>query len=199
VFAEEVPLPRGTAVPADLAPPGTAEGRDNAAVRALLAKGLVDTLMGVQSEGDLARTDALLAELRDLAAAWPDEAALRETLAIGLVKTLNAAQAAGDLALRDAMLDQLRGLATTSRAGSDGNPRTAEAGGADASWPGARLGVIRATSAAITDRDIPQHALRFWTASQVADELHIPQHVLRFWETKFPQLRPLRRSGGRRY
>jgi DNA-binding transcriptional MerR regulator len=39
----------------------------------------------------------------------------------------------------------------------------------------------------------------FRTISEVADELHIPQHVLRFWETKFPQLKPLKRGGGRRY
>ena len=41
------------------------------------------------------------------------------------------------------------------------------------------------------------HAFR--TISEVADELHIPQHVLRFWETKFPQVKPLKRGGGRRY
>lgn len=39
----------------------------------------------------------------------------------------------------------------------------------------------------------------FRTISEVADELHIPQHVLRFWETKFPQVHPLKRGGGRRY
>ena len=39
----------------------------------------------------------------------------------------------------------------------------------------------------------------FRTISEVADDLHIPQHVLRFWETKFPQLKPLKRGGGRRY
>lgn len=39
----------------------------------------------------------------------------------------------------------------------------------------------------------------FRTISEVADDLHIPQHVLRFWETKFPQVRPLKRAGGRRY
>jgi len=39
----------------------------------------------------------------------------------------------------------------------------------------------------------------FRTISEVADELHIPQHVLRFWETKFPQIKPLKRGGGRRY
>ena len=39
----------------------------------------------------------------------------------------------------------------------------------------------------------------FRTISEVADELHIPQHVLRFWETKFTQIKPLKRGGGRRY
>lgn len=39
----------------------------------------------------------------------------------------------------------------------------------------------------------------FRTISEVADELDVPQHVLRFWETKFPQIRPLKRGGGRRY
>ena len=39
----------------------------------------------------------------------------------------------------------------------------------------------------------------FRTSSEVADELHIPHHVLRFGETKFPQVKPLKRGGGRRY
>lgn len=39
----------------------------------------------------------------------------------------------------------------------------------------------------------------FRTISEVADELHIPQHVLRFWETRFAQVKPLKRGGGRRY
>jgi len=39
----------------------------------------------------------------------------------------------------------------------------------------------------------------FRTISEVADYLDIPPHVLRFWETKFSALRPLKRSGGRRY
>jgi DNA-binding transcriptional MerR regulator len=39
----------------------------------------------------------------------------------------------------------------------------------------------------------------FRTISEVADELEVPQHVLRFWETKFPQIKPLKRGGGRRY
>jgi DNA-binding transcriptional MerR regulator len=39
----------------------------------------------------------------------------------------------------------------------------------------------------------------FRTISEVADELGVQQHVLRFWETKFGQIKPLKRGGGRRY
>ena len=39
----------------------------------------------------------------------------------------------------------------------------------------------------------------FRTISEVADELRVPQHVLRFWEGRFPQVKPLKRGGGRRY
>ena len=39
----------------------------------------------------------------------------------------------------------------------------------------------------------------FRTISEAAGELELPQHVLRFWETKFPNIRPLKRGGGRRY
>ncbi len=39
----------------------------------------------------------------------------------------------------------------------------------------------------------------FRTISEVAAELDVPQHVLRFWESKFTQVRPLKRGGGRRY
>lgn len=42
-------------------------------------------------------------------------------------------------------------------------------------------------------------AAAFRTISEVADVLEVPQHVLRFWETKFPQIKPLKRGGGRRY
>lgn len=37
------------------------------------------------------------------------------------------------------------------------------------------------------------------TISEVADDLDLPQHVLRFWETRFTQIKPLKRGGGRRY
>lgn len=55
-----------------------------------------------------------------------------------------------------------------------------------------------------TDGDEParravKSATAFRTISEVADDLDVPQHVLRFWETKFPQIRPLKRGGGRRY
>jgi DNA-binding transcriptional MerR regulator len=39
----------------------------------------------------------------------------------------------------------------------------------------------------------------FRTISEVAGELDLPRHVLRFWETRFPQIKPLKRAGGRRY
>src|SRR5580658_5431395 len=42
-------------------------------------------------------------------------------------------------------------------------------------------------------------AAAFRTISEVAQELDVPQHVLRFWESKFSQVKPLKRGGGRRY
>jgi len=39
----------------------------------------------------------------------------------------------------------------------------------------------------------------FRTISEVAEELDVPQHVLRFWETRFNQIKPMKRGGGRRY
>lgn len=39
----------------------------------------------------------------------------------------------------------------------------------------------------------------FRTISEVAEALNVEQHVLRFWETKFSQIKPLKRGGGRRY
>jgi DNA-binding transcriptional MerR regulator len=39
----------------------------------------------------------------------------------------------------------------------------------------------------------------FRTTGEVAEELDLPAHVLRFWESKFPQVKPLKRGGGRRY
>jgi DNA-binding transcriptional MerR regulator len=39
----------------------------------------------------------------------------------------------------------------------------------------------------------------FRTISEVAEDLDVPQHVLRFWESRFAQIKPLKRGGGRRY
>src|SRR3974390_2957595 len=39
----------------------------------------------------------------------------------------------------------------------------------------------------------------FRTISEVAADLDLPQHVLRFWETRFSQIKPMKRTGGRRY
>ena len=49
------------------------------------------------------------------------------------------------------------------------------------------------------NRRVEKSPSAFRTISEVAEELDVPQHVLRFWETKFPQVRPLKRGGGRRY
>mgnify|MGYP002637989412 CR=1 FL=1 len=48
-------------------------------------------------------------------------------------------------------------------------------------------------------RGAGKSAAAFRTISEVAGEVHVPQHVLRFWETKFSQIKPLKRGGGRRY
>ena len=42
-------------------------------------------------------------------------------------------------------------------------------------------------------------ATAFRTISEAAGDLDLPQHVLRFWETKFAQIKPMKRAGGRRY
>lgn len=47
----------------------------------------------------------------------------------------------------------------------------------------------------MTDKSIDA----FRTISEVAEDLNLPQHVLRFWETRFTQIKPMKRGGGRRY
>ena len=61
--------------------------------------------------------------------------------------------------------------------------------------PAASLGAFASAGA----RARAKSADAFRTISEVADELDVPQHVLRFWETRFSQIRPLKRAGGRRY
>jgi DNA-binding transcriptional MerR regulator len=50
-----------------------------------------------------------------------------------------------------------------------------------------------------SSRRAAKSAEAFRTISEVAGDLEVPQHVLRFWESKFPQIKPLKRAGGRRY
>ena len=48
-------------------------------------------------------------------------------------------------------------------------------------------------------RSVTKSPTAYRTISEVSDDLNVPQHVLRFWETRFNQVRPLKRGGGRRY
>jgi DNA-binding transcriptional MerR regulator len=49
------------------------------------------------------------------------------------------------------------------------------------------------------ERRVNKSAAAFRTTGEVAEEIDVPAHVLRFWESKFSQLRPVKRGGGRRY
>jgi DNA-binding transcriptional MerR regulator len=57
--------------------------------------------------------------------------------------------------------------------------------------------ILPAAAAASAPTEKSPEAYR--TIREVADSMDLPQHVLRFWETRFPQIRPLKRAGGRRY
>src|SRR5471032_252942 len=59
--------------------------------------------------------------------------------------------------------------------------------------------VMAVSSVQAVERRVEKSAQAFRTISEVATELDVPQHVLRFWESKFTQVRPLKRGGGRRY
>jgi DNA-binding transcriptional MerR regulator len=48
-------------------------------------------------------------------------------------------------------------------------------------------------------KPLAKSASAFRTISEVSQALDVPQHVLRFWESKFSQIKPLKRGGGRRY
>jgi len=63
--------------------------------------------------------------------------------------------------------------------------------------PGATTGAT--TGAASGSRRRSKAPGAFRTISEVAAVLEVPQHVLRFWESKFTQVKPLKRGGGRRY
>ncbi len=58
---------------------------------------------------------------------------------------------------------------------------------------------MRVTRPMSTVRAVEKSPTAFRTIAEVATELDMPQHVLRFWESRFPQVKPLKRRGGRRY
>jgi DNA-binding transcriptional MerR regulator len=58
--------------------------------------------------------------------------------------------------------------------------------------------VTRANEAAL-HRRAGKSGAAFRTTGEVSEELDLPPHVLRFWESKFPEIKPLKRGGGRRY
>jgi DNA-binding transcriptional MerR regulator len=58
---------------------------------------------------------------------------------------------------------------------------------------------VTATNGALGIRRITKSDNAFRTTSEVAEALDLPPHVLRFWEAKFPEIKPLKRGGGRRY
>jgi len=59
--------------------------------------------------------------------------------------------------------------------------------------------MAQAADSGARSRGVVKAATAYRTISEVSDELDVPQHVLRFWETRFSQVRPLKRGGGRRY
>src|SRR6202000_544588 len=58
---------------------------------------------------------------------------------------------------------------------------------------------MSAVPAGITAAPRAKSAEAFRTISEVATDLDVPQHVLRFWETRFTQVKPVKRAGSRRY
>ena len=59
--------------------------------------------------------------------------------------------------------------------------------------------MTEARALAYEARNVEKSPDAFRTISEVAEDLDLPQHVLRFWETRFTQIKPLKRGGGRRY
>jgi DNA-binding transcriptional MerR regulator len=59
---------------------------------------------------------------------------------------------------------------------------------------------VSSAALAFADKIAPvKSAEAFRNISEVAEELDLPQHVLRFWESRFTQIKPVKRAGGRRY
>jgi DNA-binding transcriptional MerR regulator len=58
---------------------------------------------------------------------------------------------------------------------------------------------VTQASPAAASRRAGKSGAAYRTTGEVSEELDLPAHVLRFWESKFPELKPLKRGGGRRY
>jgi len=58
---------------------------------------------------------------------------------------------------------------------------------------------MEASDSSAASRRPAKSEAAFRTISEVSEDLDVPQHVLRFWESKFAQIKPLKRGGGRRY
>ena len=61
------------------------------------------------------------------------------------------------------------------------------------------MNLSSAVHEATATRPPVKSAAAFRTIAEVAADLDLPAHVLRFWESRFPQIKPLKRRGGRRY
>ena len=61
------------------------------------------------------------------------------------------------------------------------------------------MNLSSAVQEATAARPLAKSAAAFRTIAEVATDLELPAHVLRFWESRFPQIKPLKRRGGRRY
>jgi len=62
-----------------------------------------------------------------------------------------------------------------------------------------RFGIYDRFAVQREDSSMDKSPDAFRTISEVAEDLDLPQHVLRFWETRFTQIKPMKRGGGRRY
>ncbi|MCF4164492.1 MerR family transcriptional regulator [Zavarzinia compransoris] len=80
----------------------------------------------------------------------------------------------------------------TDRANDDLGPEEVQG-------PDAESGADGGAEGGRPQRGGTKHPGAFRTISEVAHDLDVPQHVLRFWETRFPQIKPMKRGGGRRY
>jgi DNA-binding transcriptional MerR regulator len=90
-------------------------------------------------------------------------------------------------------------MTTTQHSSTEGAGTVTPAAGEGKATEGKTGKPAGARAAELAGKKQRKAASAFRTISEVADELDVQQHVLRFWETKFSQVKPLKRGGGRRY